>query len=65
MTQQPNEDNESFSGDEDLSEEETSLEEWELWHAAYDQSGRKYYYHAESGKCCVFSDCIVVLLATN
>jgi len=55
-------DNESFSGDEDLSEE-GSLEEWELWHAAYDQSGRKYYYHAESGKFLVNIDTALLCVA--
>lgn len=29
---------------------EEPLQEWELWHAAYDQAGRTYYYHEESGE---------------
>lgn len=49
MAHQP-EDDEGYSDDEGFSDEEGSLEEWELWHAAHDQAGRKYYYHAVSGK---------------
>ena len=42
-------DESSSDNEEDYSDDEGS-EEWELWHAAYDQAGRKYYYHAESGE---------------
>jgi hypothetical protein len=31
-------------------EDDSELEEWELWHAAYDQAGRTYFYHEETGE---------------
>lgn len=33
------------SDDDSEDDEEESVEEWELWHAAYDQAGRTYYFH--------------------
>jgi hypothetical protein len=43
---------ENVGAEEEFDDEEESdyeLEEWELWHAAYDQAGRTYYYNEETG----------------